>query len=121
MSRLEEKQFILRCVAYEERADGRDGFVAACIDLNLVTWRPKLHDARKSLMDAIEGYLETVTELVKEEEDLRGLIPRRASFWPYQAKYYMAVLQNALQSRPRSGKPMRFDKPVHFPMSPAAA
>jgi hypothetical protein len=121
MSRLEQKKLILRCVAYPKTVDGQDGFIAACIDLNLVAWRPKLQDARKTLMDAIQGYLETVSDLVKEEQDLKGLVPRRSSFWPFQAMYYIAVAQSALPKLPHRGESVRFEKPIQFPFSPAAA
>jgi hypothetical protein len=121
MSKQEVKHIVLRCLAYPGKVEDKDGYFAVCIDLNLVTWRPRLPDAEKSLFDAIQGYLETVTELVKEDKDLHGLLPRPAAFWPHRAMYHYAAFMSAL---PRFGKhkdSILFDKPVDFPYSSAMA
>lgn len=60
-----------RCFAYERRSDG---FVAECVDLNIIVQAKTMKKAVASLRDAIEGYLAVVAN--GDSED--GLIPRRS-------------------------------------------
>lgn len=92
MEERNQPKLVLRCYAYSAENGGRQGFYAVCIDLNLFTWRPTLKQAKKSLHDAIRGYLETVADLAREEKlppkELRKRVLRPSPFWPYWARYY---------------------------------
>jgi hypothetical protein len=92
---------VLRCYAYSADNGGKHGFYAVCIDLNLFTWRPTLRQAKKSLHDAIRGYLETVSELARDENltpsELRKRVLRPAPFWPYKARYYAFGLLDTIK------------------------
>lgn len=97
--------FGLRCVAYEAKNNGTVGYYAVCIDLNLTTWRPTLGQAKSSLDQAIQGYLETSfdvkKELAEQSKDLDAFVKkhilRPAPFFPWQFIYYFAGLLNFLQ------------------------
>lgn len=66
---------ILRCYL---RRTGRDArWVAHCIDLDLWAVGKSAHDARHSLEDAINGYVETVLD-TEDEESVVPLLRRRA-------------------------------------------
>jgi hypothetical protein len=58
-----------RCFAYKHSSGG---FVAECVDLNLIVKAKTMKKAASSLGDAIEGYL----EVVANGDDQTGLIPR---------------------------------------------
>lgn len=83
---------VLRCIAYPGKNSGRQGFYAICIDVNLFTWRPTLKEAKRSLEQAIGGYLETVADLAKEEKLTKKEVVKRvlrpSPFWPHKAGYY---------------------------------
>jgi len=110
-----KKQLILklRCLAYNGVNGDQEGYYAMCIDLNLFTWRPTLGQAKRSLNDAISGYLETACELAKEEkcsfEDLSKHILRPSPFWPYKAKYYTYDILGSIK---RSTQ-LTFKRPVN--------
>jgi len=82
----------LRCYAYPEKIDGKDGYSAICIDLSITTWRPTFKEAKSSLDQAILGYLKTMRELLADEkldslEQLKHKIYRPAAFFPYRLDY----------------------------------
>jgi hypothetical protein len=88
-----KKKLALRCFAYPGVIEGQKGFYAVCIDLNLITWRPTLKEAKRSLDDAVVGYMDTVVDVIKDEEfssanKVVKRILRRAPFFPYQLQYY---------------------------------
>jgi len=97
---------VLRCYAYSAENGGRKGFYAVCIDLNLFTWRQTSKQAIESLHDAIRGYLDTVTELAKDENltpsELRKRVLRPAPFWPYRFTYYTSGLFGRIRKGTRS-------------------
>ena len=62
-----------RCFAYKLRSGG---FVAECIDLNLIVKAKTMKKAASNLGDAIEGYL----EVAANGEDQSSLIPRPSPF-----------------------------------------
>jgi|SRR5690242_2562310 len=88
------KRVVLRCYAYAGKNNEQEGWYAACIDLGIVTWRPTLQEAKKSLNDAMIGYVQSVNNLIREGKDTEHLIPRRAPFWPYYFGYYVARVIN---------------------------
>lgn len=101
------QQFVVRGFIYPEENNNKPGFIAVCIDLNLITWRPTYIGAKKSLDQAIQGYIETVIETTSPEEfdqkSLRQLLYRPAPLWPYQVKYYWKKVCNFL--KPPNGIP----------------
>src|SRR5262249_28217870 len=117
MSEREVQHFSVRCLAYPKVIEGQQGFLAVCIDLNLVTWRPTLTDAKRSWEEALVGYLETVAKLANEGEDYHSLLHRPAPFWAYRAMYYFFVLKRLFSRRPYKGGLRKqdqylFDEPV---------
>ncbi len=104
----------LRCFAYASTNADQQGFYAMCIDLNLFTWRPTLGQAKKSLNDAIAGYLETACDLAKDEnlslKDLPKYLLRPAPFWPYKARYYTYSFLGSLKRSTRT----TFNRPVNM-------
>jgi predicted RNase H-like HicB family nuclease len=81
----------LRCYAREGRP-GEPQWVSHCIDLDVWASGSTLHDARKSLLDALELYIETA---VRDHEDdpqsVRQLMNRRAPL-RYIAEWHWALL-----------------------------
>jgi hypothetical protein len=115
MDNSKRRVLTLRCLAYTSRNGDQQGFFAICIDLNLFTWRPTLAQAKKSLNDAISGYLETACDLAKAEqislEKLPKFILRPAPFWPYKAKYYTYSFLGSLKRDTDTGT--TFSEPVN--------
>ncbi len=71
---MKPSDLILRCYGYE-RKDG--SWYAVCIDLNLDAEGRSFDDVKRSMNQAILGYLETVAE-VKDQPSLIHLIRRPA-------------------------------------------
>jgi hypothetical protein len=107
------KGLSLRCYADYGTNENKPGFYAVCIDLNVFTWRPTLKEAKKSLNDAIYGYLETALDLASEEnvsrEELFKHILRPSPFWPYQAKYFAFKILGNVK---KSARIAAFNKPI---------
>jgi hypothetical protein len=108
-------------LAYPGRNDGKLGYYAICIDLNLVTWRPTIGGASESLMDAVRGYLETVSKLSEEGTDWRELVPRPAPFWPHRALYHFLALLRAIPRIWRWFDSLLFEQSVDMPFKALAA
>lgn len=87
-----EQKMTFRCFAYPGENNGEQGYYAVCIDLNLHTWRPVAKDARRSLNDAILGYIETAVEVSENEHEFNKMLQRPAPLFPYQIKYYYYLL-----------------------------
>jgi hypothetical protein len=64
------KSLILRCVISRSR---EEGFIAECIDLDIVVRGQTEFEAQQKMMDAIKGYLRVVSS-----GDSKGLLPRPA-------------------------------------------
>lgn len=78
----------LRCYAYPKQVNGKNGYMAICVDLSLSTWRPSFKEAKQSLSDAIIGYLDTKHDLIGEKKfnslnELKKYILRRTPFFPH--------------------------------------
>ena len=58
----------------EDEVGREKGNFTLCVGLNIATEGKTLDEAKKNLKEAVEGYLEVVTEM----EDQEGLIPRHA-------------------------------------------
>lgn len=71
---MKPQDLILRCYGYETQG-GK--WVAKCIDLALVTEEDTLIDAKKSLEDAIFGYLEAVLD-TDDKKSIPALIGRKS-------------------------------------------
>lgn len=121
MGSKEKHVLVLRCFAYPVNNAGKNGYFAACIDLDLYTWRSTHSEAKRSLMAAIEGYLHTVSDLTKEEnlswEEMRNRILRPAPFFPIRARYYYHRLLHYLVKDDRS----TYKEPVSVPNAHATA
>ena len=118
--------FSVRCFGYPGTNDGNPGYYAVCVDLNLVTWRSTPQEAKKSLEDAIGGYLETVAKLSEQGVDWRTLIPRPAPLWPYRVMYRFVALRKVFSRTPRQQNLRRqdqylFDETVDLPSGLMAA
>ena len=110
-----KKKLILRCVVYPGTNEGKKGYYAICIDVNLFTWRPTLKEATHSLNDAIVGYLDTVADLTQEEK-VKVQILRPAPFWPHKARYYLySLLDRVLKDDHTT-----YEEPVSLPLGAAA-
>lgn len=97
-----EQKIALRCFAYPGNNGGQPGYYAVCIDLNLHTWRPTAKEARRSLNDAIIGYVETALDLSKDEEitlkQFEKLLHRPSPLFPFRLKYYYyRILSNVVK------------------------
>jgi hypothetical protein len=93
--------FRFRCYAYPKKNNGINGYSAVCIDLSLTTWRPTLEETKISLHQAINGYLETMRELLAEEkidsfDQLKSRIYRPAPFFPYRLSFDLLRVQSLL-------------------------
>jgi len=82
----------LRCYAYPKKINNRNGYLAVCVDLSLSTWRPTYEQARQSLSDAIEGYLDTKKDLIGTKEfssfyAFREYILQRAPLFPHVFRF----------------------------------
>lgn len=117
-------QLVLRCIAYPATNGGQEGYYAICIDLNLFTWRSTHKEAVQSLNQAIKGYLDTVTDLAKDEEltlrELEGRIIRPSPFFPHKARYYLYRLLTTLIKNGRNGQ-TTYKEPVSLPVAHVAA
>ena len=117
MAKNRKDELVLRCFGYPGKNDGKEGYYAVCIDLSLVTWRPTITEAKKSLAEAVHGYLDTVIDLAKEGADVSHMVPRKAAFFPYGLMYYAIALLVALQKNDdtNSQTPAIFNNPVECP------
>lgn len=97
------RSLVVRCLVYPSENDNKRGYFAICLDFNLFTWRPTLNGAKKSLENAIEGYLQTVYETSTAEEiekkGLYRLAYQPAPFFPYFAQYHVATLSEITKLR----------------------
>ena len=119
MANTEKGAIVFHCYAYPAKNKGHNGFYAICIDLSLTTWRPTFHGAKKSLDDAIEGYLECVLDCPEEmgNNELRRKVMRPAPFWPFRAQYHALSLLSHIAKR-RTPKPIYefdYDGPCAVP------
>lgn len=89
---LPEDIVVVRCVAFPSRSEGKPGYLAQCIDLDLAVWRPTLEQAKEQLEEQIIGYAETI----ESEEEFNQLIPRQAPLIPDRARYHMIAFSFAL-------------------------
>lgn len=112
----ESKIIVLRCYGRPGKNNDIEGYYAVCIDLNLVTWRTSPSEAHKSLIEAIEGYIETISEVAESFQEFESLLNRPAPFVPYGATYHLIALRSAF-SRNDSNKyrPSLYDNPVEVP------
>ena len=118
MDQQERNVIILRCLAYPGRNDEKDGYYAVCIDTSLSTWRPTLIEAKKSLDVAIEGYLETISDLAADDADVRQLIYRPVPLWPDRIKYHLFAFRAATSRNKSTNKnTVLFQNPVELPLA----
>jgi len=85
---MKPQDLILRCYGYEAH-DGK--WVAKCIDLTLVVEEDTLIDAKKSLEDAIFGYLEAVLD-TDDKKSIPALIRRKSPLIDILAYHSIAFL-----------------------------
>lgn len=111
------KVVILRCYGRPGKHNGDPGYYAVCIDLNLVTWRKTSKEAHDSLMESIEGYVETAIEVAENPQELESLLSRKSPAIPYRATYHLIALLAALPGNGRSdNKPVLYHNPVKVPV-----
>jgi predicted RNase H-like HicB family nuclease len=96
---------ILRAIAFLDPDDG--GYIAECIDLNLMVRRDTMEEAIRSLEEAIVGYLHTVccdqsaaSELVQYGR-VQGLVPRPSPLFR-RLRYHLHCLLAALKGNERN-------------------
>lgn len=111
MKQEKEIKIALRCMAYPGKNGDQDGYYAVCLDLSLVTWRHDFQSAKKSLNQAIFGYLETKAKLATKEDlqDLKKYILCPAPIWPFAFRYLL--VKWFFSKIPRSQAPKTFNKP----------
>ncbi len=112
-------------MAYPSVNDGRNGYYAVCLDLSLFTWRPTKKEARRSLNDAIRGYLEVVADLATPEEakNWQRTILRPMPIWPFEIRYYLYRFLAKLpkpSNTQKSGRAQVFERRMDS-LLPAAA
>jgi hypothetical protein len=111
-----QKIVVLRCYSNPEKRNGVMGHLAVCIDLNLVTWRENQRAAHDSLMEAIEGYIQTAAEISENPSEFESLISKRAPLFPHRATYHWIALLSALSSNSRDkNRPAIYNSPVEVP------
>ena len=71
------QDLILRCMAYKTP---KGPWIAKCIDLCLVVEEDSFEASRKSLEDAILGYLDTVYD-TEDKESIPNLLRRKSPLW----------------------------------------
>ena len=77
MAQMFPKDLILRCIAYET---SRNTWIAKCIDFCLVVEEESFAASRKSLEEAILGYLDTVYD-TEDYESIPALLQRKSPLW----------------------------------------
>ena len=101
-------RLVLRCYV---RKSGRtpERWVAHCIDLDLWASSSSPYGAKKSLEDAIQGYLEVVFD-TKDDASIPRLLRRRAPLRFFALWYLMNFGQSLRHNGglPLSGKPYQF-------------
>jgi len=115
-----EEQFVVRCFAYPGKKEGKQGVFAVCIDLSLVTWRPTLPEAKKSLDEAVDGYFETLLEVIEKGDNVRDLVLRPAPFWPYRLRYHLLAIERVFQKPRMHSDSMLFEDSINIPSSATA-
>jgi len=124
MGTAHRQKIVFRCMAFPSIEGGRSGYSAVCIDLTLATWRPTYKEARRSLQEAVHGYVETVcaTATREEQTDLRRALLRPAPFWPYRLQYHAIRIFHWLpNSSSRPNKPKVFTQQFPNLAFPVAA
>jgi hypothetical protein len=113
MSTRKNSNIPLRCYAYKGKNADRDGFYAVCIDLSVITWRPTFAEAKKSLNDAICGYIETKvqSENINSLSEFKKLIWRPAAIFPYQFQYFLISMLSKKTSH--EGSRRIYNKPIN--------
>ena len=97
----------LRCMA-----EGRDDeWTAICIDLDIAVQGNSFAEVKDSLNQAIDMYLEGVSELPSEERE--RLLKRRAP-WPVRLKYHLLLFLSRF-SRRDGGRRRSFTLSAHAP------
>jgi predicted RNase H-like HicB family nuclease len=89
-SRKRSRSVPLRCII--ERKG--DLYLAECIDLDIAVTADSLEAAQKGLMDAIQGYLESVFSLGEQDR----MIPRPAPI-SHRIRYYLSAIPGLLGQR----------------------
>lgn len=101
------ENLVLRCYAYRTP---RNTWIAKCIDLDLVTEEDSLPVAKKSLEEAIEGYIETVLD-TEDKESIPRLLQRKA---PFVDRMKYELLKSELTRRLYPKKPVPFLSSIPF-------
>jgi hypothetical protein len=78
---------VVRCMVFQEPSGE---YTAECIDLDIIASGTTPHDAFKSLIEAVSGYLS-----VAVKGDTTGLIPRPSPLG-HRARYHLFALRAAL-------------------------
>jgi hypothetical protein len=105
---------LLRCYA-QQQASGR--WYAVCVDLNLDAEAPSLPEAKRSLENAILGYLETVLD-TSAAESIPHLLHRPA---PWKGRATYALIRTLALVRLQWRKAIAFLEPVPVQLAPQGA
>ena len=108
---MKPQDLILRCYGYKA-SDGK--WVAKCIDLALVVEEDSIEKLKKSLQDAIVGYIETVYD-TKDKESIPKLLRRKSPAKDIIEYHFVALLCNMHKMKNK----LVFEEAV--PMRPAFA
>lgn len=112
------KLLVLRCMAFPEVNEGRRGYAAICIDLSVTAWRPTFREAKRSLYDAMQGYIETAVETATKEElkNWEKVVLRPVPLWPYRMQYTFFSLIENLPKLPKSDNAHVFSREFPRPV-----
>ena len=85
---MKPQDLILRCYGYET-PDGK--WVAKCIDLSLVVEEDSIEKLKRSLLNAIISYIETVYD-TKDKESIPKLLRRKSPLKDIAEYHFIAFL-----------------------------
>ena len=98
---------IVRCYAYRTP---RNTWIAKCIDLDLVTEEDSFQEAKESLTEAIDGYIEAVLD-TNDKESIPRLLQRKA---PAVERIKYEILRSRVTRRVYPRRPVPFLTSIPF-------
>lgn len=106
------QDLILRCYGYKTP---RNTWIAKCIDLDLATEEDTFQEARRSLEEAIEGYIETVLD-TEDKESIVRLLQRKS---PIRDRLIYESIRLSLTRKVSASQPIPFLQPIPFHLAHA--
>lgn len=109
------ENLVLRCFGFRGTNKGRKGFYAACLDVGVVTFRPTLEEAKKSLDDAVIGYIESAYEISDSKDEFLNLLNRPLPFYPWFLKFNILSAVSVFKPKPQKNDSVLFEKSIPVP------